>query len=144
MAISTPAKFGIGILVLAGAFLAGYVPATLGARTARADQGRLTHKLAMAEIQVQLGMMSYEVSRDNYGLAAELATPFFDGVRSAISDPADPPVTKSLQAVLARRDEITSDLAQANAGVKTKIAQLYADLFRLTRVPSAAPPGVSP
>jgi hypothetical protein len=36
------------------------------------------------------------VNRDNYGLAAQLATPFFDGVRSAIADPADQEVTQSL------------------------------------------------
>ena len=135
MPISTPTKLGIGALALLGAFSLGYVPASLSARAARAEQDRLTHKLALATIQVQLGMMSYEVNRDNYGLAAQLATPFFDGVRSAIAGPADQNVTQSLQAVLARRDEITSDLAKANAGVKPKIAELYADLFRLTQAP---------
>jgi hypothetical protein len=91
--------------------------------------------LAVASLQIQLGMMSYEVNRDNYGLAAQAATPFFDGVRSAIAYPANPDVTQALQAVLARRDEITSDLAQVNAGVKTKIAEMYADLFRRTQTP---------
>jgi hypothetical protein len=135
MAISTPKKLGFGALALLGAFLLGYVPASLSARDARAEQDRLTHKLAFASLQVQLGMMSYEVNRDNYGLAAQLATPFFDGARSAAASPADQTVTQSLQAVLARRDEITSDLAKANAGVKSKIAQLYADLFHLTQTP---------
>lgn len=135
---------GIGAVALVGAFLLGFVPATLTARDARAEQHRLTQQLAVASIQVQLGMMSYEVNRDNYGLAAELATPFFDGVRGAIANPADQEVTKSLQAVLARRDEITSDLAKADAGVKHKIAELYADLFRLTRTPGVAPPTVTP
>jgi len=135
MPISIPTKLGIGVLALLGAFLVGYVPASLSARAARAEQDRLAQKLALAAIQVQLGMMSYEVNRDNYGLAAQLATPFFDGVRSAIAGPVDQKVTQSLQAVLARRDEITSDLAKANAGVKPKIADLYADLFRLTQTP---------
>ena len=144
MAISIPKKLAIGALALLAAFLLGYVPASLNARAAQAEQDRLTHKLALAALQVQLGMMSYEVNRDNYGLTAQLATPFFDGVRSAIADPADQEVTQSLQAVLARRDEITSDLAVANAGVKTKIAELYADLFRLTQTPRIARPAVSP
>jgi hypothetical protein len=143
MRISTPKKLGIGALALLGAFLLGYVPASLSARAARAEQDRLTHKLALAALQVQLGMMSYEVNRDNYGLAAQLATPFFDGVRSEMAGPADQEVTQSLQAVLARRDEITSDLAKANAGVKAKIAELYADLFRLTQTPQVARPAVS-
>ena len=50
-----------------------------------------------------------------------------------IAGAADPNVTQALQAALARRDELTSDLAQANAEVKTKIAGMYADLFRLTQ-----------
>jgi hypothetical protein len=135
MPFSTPTKLGIGALALAGAFLLGYVPASLSARAARAEQDRLTHKLTLATLQVQLGMMSYEVNRDNYGLAAQLSTPFFNGVRSAIAGPADQAVTQSLRAVLARRDEITSDLAKANPGVKSKIADLYADLFRLVQTP---------
>jgi len=116
-------------------FLLGYVPATLGARAARAEQDRLTHALAFAQLQVQLGMMSLEVNRDNYGMAAQLATPFFDGVSAAIAGAADPNVSLALQAVLARRDELTSDMAQANPEVKTKLADVYADLFRLTQTP---------
>ena len=133
MPVSTSTKLGIGALALLVAFLVGYVPASLGARAARADQDRLTHALAFAGLQVQLGMMSYEVNRDNYGLAAKLATPFFDAVPAAIAGATDPNVRQALQAALARRDELTSDLAQANPEVKTKIAEMYADLFRLTQ-----------
>jgi len=135
MPVSTSTKLGIGALALLGAFLLGYVPASLDARAARVEQDRLTQALAFARLQVQLGMMSYEVTRDNDGLAAKLATPFFDGVPAVIAGADDPNVTQALQAALARRDELTSDLAQANAEVKTKIAELYADLFRLAQTP---------
>jgi hypothetical protein len=135
MAISTPKKLGIGALALLGAFLVGYVPASLSARAARAEQNRLTHELALATLQVQLARMSYEVSRDNYGLAAQLATRFFDGAPAVIAGAPDQAVTPPLQAALARRDEITSDLAQANPEVKDKIAELYAAVFRLTQTP---------
>ncbi len=144
MAISKPAKLGIIVLALMGAFLIGYMPASQSARAARSEQDRLSHKLTLATLQVQLGMVSYEVNRDNYGLAARLATPFFDGVRTAIADPPDPSMTQSLQAVLGHRDEITSELAKADAGVKAKIADLYADLFRLTPAPGVARPAATP
>ena len=144
MAISTPRVIGFVALALVGAFLLGYVPATLTARDARAEQVRLTQQLALAGLQVQLGMMSVEANRDNYGLAATLATQFFDGVGAAVARPGAPEVTQSLQTVLGRRDEITKDLAQANPAVKGKIAQLYADCFRLTQTPGVAPPPVSP
>ena len=138
MAVSTAGKLGIGAIALVGTFLAGYVPASLSARDARAEQARLTHTMALTGLQAQLGMMSVEVNRDNYGLAAGLATPFFDGVRSAIADPANEAAAAALQGVLARRDEITSDLAQARPAVKEKIAGLYADLYHLTQVPPGA------
>ena len=32
-------------------------------------------------------MVSHEANRDNYGLAGQLATPFFDSVRSLTADP---------------------------------------------------------
>ena len=135
MAVSTSTKLGIGALALLGAFLVGYVPASLSARAARAEQDRLTHELALATLQVQLARMSYEVSRDNYGLAAQLATRFFDGAPAVIAGAPDQAVTPPLQAALARRDEITSDLAQANPEVKTKIADLYAQVFRPAQTP---------
>jgi hypothetical protein len=133
MAVSTPKKLGIGALALLAAFLVGYVPASLSARAARAEQARLAHELALATLEVQLARMSYEVSRDNYGLAAQLATRFFEGAPAVIAGAPDQAVTQPLQAALARRDEITSDLAQANPEVKDKIAELYAGVFRLTQ-----------
>ena len=54
---------------------------------------------------------------------------------AAIPGAADPNVSLALQAVVARRDELTSDMAQANAEVKTKLAEVYADLFRLAQTP---------
>ena len=135
MAVSTSTKLGVGALALLGAVLVGYVPASLNARAARAEQDRLTHELALATLQVQLARMSYEVSRDNYGLAAQLATRFFDGVPGVIAGAPDQAVTPPLRAALARRDEITADLAQANPEVKDKIAELYAAVFRLSQAP---------
>ena len=88
MPVSTSTKLGIGALALLAAFLVGYVPASLGTRAARVEQDRLTHALAFARLQVQLGMMSNEVNRDNYGRAAQMATTFFDRVQSAVADPA--------------------------------------------------------
>ncbi len=133
------AKAVVGALTIVGVFLLGYAPASLTARAERAERVRLEHALSVSKIQIQLGMMSYEVNRDNYGLAGELATVFFDQVRAESGGPADSAVTKSCQAMLARRDEITSDLALASPAVKAKIAEMYADLFRLVQPTAAAP-----
>jgi len=144
MAVSTPKVVGIVALALAGAFLLGYVPGWFSARDAQAEQTRLAQKLELASLQVQLGMMSNEANRDNYGLAAALAKTFFDGVQSAVPHVAEQAVAQTLQTVLARRDEITSDLAKASPAVKGKIAQLYADLYPLTLTPRVARPAGTP
>ena len=141
MTVST--KLMVGGLALLSAFLLGYAPASITARADRAERDRLAHALAVADLQIQLGMMSYEANRDNFGLAGQLATVFFDGVRSESAGAIDQNVVTSLQAILARRDEITTDLAQANPGVKSKLAELYADLYRLPKEPRVARP-VSP
>lgn len=133
MAMSTSRKFLLVVLALVAAFLAGYVPATMDARAARASQAAAEQRLVLAELQVQLGMMSYELNRDNYGFAAQLATAFFDGVRSAVAGTLTGDVAEALRATLARRDEITTDLAQANSGVKPKVAEMYAGLYRLSQ-----------
>jgi len=144
MAVASARTLGIGAIVLVGTFLLGYVPAEIGARSARAEQARLTHKLELTALEVQLGMMSLEANRDNYGLAAKLATPFFDGLQTAIASQAGQDVTRALQVMLVRRDEITSDLAQAKPGVKEKISGLYGDLYRLMQAsPDTAPPQAS-
>jgi hypothetical protein len=97
----------------------------------------------VAELQIQLGMMSYEANRDNYGVAAQFATVFFDRVRAESGGPADQELTKSLQSILARRDEITADLAQASPAVKAKLGDLYAELFRLVQTTTAPPTAVA-
>ncbi len=133
MPMSKPRKFLLVVLALVAAFLAGYVPATMDARAARAAQVAATQKLVLAEVQVRLGMVSYELNRDNFGFAAQLATQFFDGVQAAVNAPATGSVADALRTILARRDEITSDLAQANPGVKAKVAEMFAGLYRLSQ-----------
>lgn len=135
MPMSKPRKFLIGVIALVAAFLAGYVPATLDARAARAERAEAVQKFVLAELQVRLGMMIYELNRDNYGFAAQLATEFFDGVQAAVAGPGGTAVADALRTTLARRDEITTDLAQANSGVKAKVAEMFAGLYRLSRTP---------
>ncbi len=41
---------------------------------------------------------------------------------------------EQLTTISVRRDEITTNLAQADSSVKEKLAQIYADLFKVTAV----------
>jgi hypothetical protein len=120
-------KLAIWAGVLIAVFLLGYVPPALNANRLRDENAQLQHQLRLAGMRVRLGMTSYEANRNNYTAAAEHSTAFFDGLRAAIPQTTDGALRAKLQAVLARRDEITATLTEANPGVKEKLAQMYAE-----------------
>jgi outer membrane cobalamin receptor len=121
-----------GILILA--FLLGYLPSMINSRATEQQNVELAHKLKGAELGSQLAMASYEVNRNNYANAAQFSSKFFDGLRDSINESNDQALKQKLQAMLARRDEITANLAQADPSVKEKLAQMVADYFEATHI----------
>jgi hypothetical protein len=49
-----------------------------------------------------------------------------------IEESEDEQVKKKLEAMLGARDEITTNLAQADQNVKPKLADMYSDFYQLT------------
>ena len=93
----------------------------------------LTEKrLRLAELRGQMGIMSYEANRNNYAEASKFSTEFFNGLREMLNDTNDEVLKQKLSAIVARRDEITTNMAQADSSVKEKLAQMFADLFKMT------------
>lgn len=125
-----------GVLILA--FLLGYVPSMINSRATEQQNVELAHKLKDAELGSQLAMASYEVNRNNYANAAQFSSKFFDGLRDSIDESKDQALKQKLQAMLARRDEITANLAQADPSVKEKLAQMVADYFEATHPTKAS------
>ncbi|HXI13763.1 MAG TPA: hypothetical protein VNM92_14130 [Thermoanaerobaculia bacterium] len=82
----------------------------------------------MARLHGRLGEVLHETNANNFGVAAENATAYFDGLCSAVNStqlPAGSERRVVLEGILARRDEISADLARADQGVKAKLAELY-------------------
>ena len=121
---------GAGLLIVA--FLLGYVPSSISSRNTQQQYGELEHKLRFAELGSQLAMASYEINRNNYASATEFSTRFFNGLPEIIADSKDSALKQKLQAMLLRRDEITSNLAQVDPTTKEKLAQMYAEYFQTT------------
>ena len=124
----SPKKLAIAAAVLIAVFLLGYVPSCIDARMVRQQNAGMQYHLKLANLRGQLGMMSNEANRNNFGRAADLSTEFFDGVRKVLDNPSDERIKAKLQGILSRRDEVTTDLAQANPAVKSKLSDMYADL----------------
>ncbi len=114
-------------------FLLGYVPSVISSRTTLEQNVELGHKLKSAELGSQLAMASYEAGRNNYANAAQFSSKFFDGLREVVNETKDQALKQKLQVMLARRDEITSNIAQADPSVKEKLAQTHAEYFQATQ-----------
>ena len=125
-----------GILILA--FLLGYVPSMISSRATEQKNVDLEHQLKAVELGSQLAMSSYEANRNNYANAAQFSSKFFDGLRETISETQEQALKQKLQVMLARRDEITANLAQADPSVKEKLAQMVADYFEATHTSKAS------
>jgi hypothetical protein len=91
-----------------------------------------------AELGSQLAMAWYEANRNNYANATQFSGRFFSGLPEIIADSKDQGQKQNLEAMLARRDEITSYLAQVDLTVKDKLAEMYAEYFRITQATSVS------
>lgn len=132
------------VLVLAAVFAAGWWPATSRARAAREETERVTERLQesqatlaqtqfdlqVARLRGNLGEVLHETNANNYGIAAERATAFFDGLRDAVNSAqlAAGERRTVLTGILDRRDEISADLARAEPAVKAKLTEMYMQL----------------
>jgi hypothetical protein len=122
---------GVLIAVFVAGFLVGDLPSRISASNAKEQNTQLEQKLGLseqrlrlAELRGQMGIMSYEANRNNYAEVSKFSTEFFNGLRETINDTNDEALKQKLAAIVARRDEITTNIAQADSSVKEKLAQI--------------------
>jgi hypothetical protein len=79
--------------------------------------------MKLATLQVKLGQAYIAANEKNFGIAMENMTPFFADLSELRTAPGlSEAQRKTLEGVLARRDELVSDLATANPDVKAKLS----------------------
>lgn len=136
--------FNLIVLVFVGIpllFFLGFIVGTVRARHTQEELSRKTVEFEVTQellirtqlqhelvrLHGRLGLAMYEANRNNFADAAINATQFFDGLRAALSNRRLPEVANraELESILAVRDEISSDLALADAGVKQKLSEQY-------------------
>jgi hypothetical protein len=143
---------GFVVLLVAGAFLAGWWPQRERHARAEAESAECRRQLAeartalgQAEARARLGRLfgrflalEDAVASGNYGEARALSSPFFDLVRDEAAKTTDAAVRASLDAVLARRDTVTAGLARAEASVRDVLVPIGRDLRRALGYPMPA------
>jgi hypothetical protein len=146
----------LGVLLLAGAFLAGYWPQRQDLAAARAEAAETRRQLAQASAQLaaaeakaRLGLLfgRYLALEDavvsaDFGTAQALSTAFFDQVREEAGKTGDATARTALDAVLMRRDVVTAGLARGEVSVRETLRPVGRELRRALGYP--VPPLVSP
>jgi hypothetical protein len=135
-----PAKLIVGVAavaILGGAFLAGYVPQRALRVTAEAQIAQLEERLTAAEARVRAGALLGQVltvkevaMRQDYGMAAERSSVFFDAVRAEASVTPPGELEDALNGVLAQRDLVTAALAKGEPGVVEMLLDIERRLRR--------------
>lgn len=116
------------VVLIGGAFLAGYLPERRLRTAAEREAVTLRERLASAEARVRMGQLLGEtlalrevVMRQNYGQAQDLSSSFFNSIRvEATATPLNE-FRDVLNDVLSRRDSITSSLTKAEPGVVERL-----------------------
>ena len=137
------------VLLVAGAFAAGYWPqhqelvqARAEAAEARRQLAEARSQLAEAEAKARLARVFGQylalqdaVASGNYGEAQKLSSPFFDAVREELTKGAEPTARTALDAVLMRRDTVTAGIARGEGSVRETLVPIERELRRALGYP---------
>ena len=115
-------------MLVAAAFLGGFLPQWWTARTLRSALRQTEVRLRLFEAHEQLGLASHEAQRNNFANAAEASARFFDqcATLARSGDFANEPRTQvALTGYAQQRDEVMTQLASADPAVRERLAGLY-------------------
>ena len=128
------------LVLLAGGFLGGFIPQYLKNRDLQKQLENPQKTIATLELQVQLGelrdvasLMLLEVSRQNYGLARDYATQYYNKLNEVAEAVQDGNLKKSLEELATTRESLLTNLATANAASLTACQPIVLKTFELTR-----------
>ena len=143
------------VLLVAGAFVAGYWPqrerlvqaqaeaieAKRQLSEARADLARAEARARLDRLFGQLLALQDAVASGNYGEAQALSSPFFDQVREEAAKTGEASVRTALDATLMRRDTVTAGIARGESSVRDVLVPIERELRRALgyTVPPPAP-----
>jgi hypothetical protein len=121
-------RFGIYTTVVLGAFLLGFLPMWLTARTRAGERDAAQQELRLAHIENSLAAAAIQTSRGEYELARDAASTFYTNLQAELgrSDSGvAAPARGALQAILAERDQIITLLARSDAAAADRLATAY-------------------
>lgn len=124
----SPKLFFLTLVLLVLAFLGGYLPPTLRLRNVTATLETTQRDLRMANLHRRLGVAAGEAQRNNFASATAAAREFFDGCAAIVQTDTfenEPRTRNAIASYVAQRDEIMTQLANADPQVRERLAGMY-------------------
>lgn len=127
---------GAGTVLLFG-FLLGFVPQYRNVSSLRTELHSRDERIRILEDEANLSRarqtasrMYLELTRRNYGIAAQHASAFFDQIRTMLSD-APPEVRGAFEKLLSLRDTVITGIAKSDPAVVGQVQNILDELSRL-------------
>lgn len=126
-------RLGVYATVIFAAFLLGFLPMWLVARTRANERDAAQQALRLAQLENTLAAAALQARRGDYEPARESASTFYTNLQAHV-DRNTPNISESareaLQSLLARRDEVITLLARGDPGSAERLADDYASYRR--------------
>ncbi len=128
------------VILLVGGFLVGFVPEYRKNRELAAQLesplktiDALKLQLELGELRDNAGLMLLELSRQNYGLARDHASTYYNKLNDLISESRDESLKKSLTELSATKDSLMVSLGAATSNSLTAAQPMVLRTFEVTR-----------
>ena len=133
------------VVLLVGGFLLGFVPEYSKIRELQTQLespqktiDALKVQIQMDELRDAIGLMYLELSRQNFGLARDHASAYYNKLKDLISETNDPALKKSLTELADTQEALTASLTTASANSMTLSQPIVLRTFEVTKNASGA------
>ena len=121
---------GAGLLFVAG-LLIGFVPEFLKVRSLESEESARQQQIQELQEQIALGqakdhaaMLYLDLTQQNYGLASQHATAFFNSITRIAQNTRNPDLRAQLQGIAGRRNDILTAISKADPGAVGPSAEI--------------------
>ena len=122
-----------GLVTLVLVFLLGFVPQYLEKRRIQGELAISIEKLKMSELRDLAGMMLLEGLRQNYGIARDYSSQYFEKLRETSEQEENSTLKTSLQELLRSRDTVTASLSKADPASVSQLQTIFAKTQAATK-----------
>src|SRR5437870_8721013 len=126
-------KTVIGLVMLVLVFLLGFMPQYLEKRQLQRELAISIEKLKLSELRDLAGLMLLEGLRQNYGVARDYSSQYFDKLREISEQAENSTLKAALQELLSSRDAVTAALSKADPASASQLQAIFAKTQTATK-----------